>query len=392
MLAVEGPRVLTVANFRVRDEPGGRFTVVVDAPIAPSPDEYEFCRRVDWLMDGFTDAGEDGSPAGQLRKAARGDCLQRLHSAASAFASGWAADRAVASTYVIQGRWEAALAPIELTFDVQEIDLDGEPIKRGEQKLASDLRIIVPDLSIGAEKLGFKVDIDRTLTIIKVVLRGRDALGTPRKWQQERHYLEQRRRSHYIHQLAGIARVGLQGREVSLTALAKQSLSSLQEEFVAMEAGSVKNRYLRRLGLRCLVAAAFSVVGYFLCRNATGAGYQLPHALRNFFLLAAGTAVGTWISFSLRRVILTFLDLVALEEDQMDPTNRVLFVLGLSGVVGLLFWTGAVSVGIGEFKSQFAVNGAWALLIGLLLGIAERTMASAVSKRATDFAGAIGGK
>jgi hypothetical protein len=246
----------------------------------------------------------------------------------------------------------------------------------------------VLDLPIGAEKLGFKIDVDRTLTIIKVVLRDTGARFRSRAQVAA----EEHRRANYVHQLAGIARVGLQGREVSLTTMAKQSLLSLQEEFVAMEAGSVKNRYLRRLGWRCLLAAALSVVAYCLCRIAGAEAASIPHAFRNFFLLTAGTAVGTWISFSLRRVILTFLDLAALEEDQMDPTNRVLFILGLSSVVGLLFWTGAVSVGMGEFQSDIAKHGAWALLIGLLLGIAERAMATAVSKRATDFAGAIGGK
>ncbi|HST75687.1 MAG TPA: hypothetical protein VLJ20_09980 [Acetobacteraceae bacterium] len=91
-------------------------------------------------------------------------------------------------------------------------------------------------------------------------------------------------------------------------------------------------------------------------------------------------------------MILTFLDLAAIEEDQMDPTNRVLFIIGLASAVGLLFWAGAVSVGMGGFESNIARHGAWAVLIGLLLSIAERTMATAVSKRATDFAGAIGGK
>ncbi|HST75688.1 MAG TPA: hypothetical protein VLJ20_09985 [Acetobacteraceae bacterium] len=109
-------------------------------------------------------------------------------------------------------------------------------IQSGAHALARDLRIIVFDLPIGTEKLGFKVDVDRTLTIIKVVLR-----DTAAHWRSRAQVAaEERRRANYIHQLDGIARVGLQGREVSLTTMAKQSLLSLQEEFVAMKAGSVK--------------------------------------------------------------------------------------------------------------------------------------------------------
>lgn len=72
------------------------------------------------------------------------------------------------------------------------------------------------------------------------------------------------------------------------------------------------------------------------------------HYFRNFFLLVAGAGVGTWLSFALRRVIVTFLDLAALEEDRLDPGVRVLFITALTSIVGLLIWTGAVSLGIGN--------------------------------------------
>ena len=379
-------------NFRLADAPGfeGRFEVVAEAALAPTSDEQRFCERIKQLMNFLADLGDPDTALARLRLAARADIVGRLRQLAESFIAGrMAPDQAVAATYVIQGRWQAAVAQVNQTpFVVEELDGRGAVIQSGAHALARDLRIIVFDLPIGTEKLGFKVDVDRTLTIIKVVLR-----DTGARWRSRAHVAaEEHRRANYIHQLAGIARVGLQGKEVSLTTMAKQSLLSLQEEFVAMEAGSVKNRYLRRLGWRCLLAAALSVVGYVLCRTADPSAWPVPYAFRNFFLLTAGTAVGTWISFSLRRVILTFLDLAAIEEDQMDPTNRVLFIIGLASVVGLLFWAGAVSVGMGGFESNIARHGAWAVLIGLLLGIAERTMATAVSKRATDFAGAIGGK
>lgn len=379
-------------NFRIENAPGfeGRFRVVPAVAIAPASEEQRFCDRIELMMGYLADLGAPDSPLARIKLAARNDILERLREVASAFVGEQTtAAGAVVATYVIQGRWQAAVARIaQAPFAVEELDAEERPIARNAPAPACDLRITVYDQPVATEKLDFKVEVDRTLTIIKVVMRKSGA-----RWRtRTRNAYDKRRRANYIHQLAGIARVGLEGREVSLTTLAKQSLLSLREEFVAMEAGSVKNRYLRRLGWRCLLAAALSVVGYVLCRAGGPAAYPVPYAFRNFFLLTAGTAVGTWISFSLRRVILTFLDLAAIEEDQMDPTNRVLFITALASVVGLLFWAGAVSVGMGEFQSDIAKHGAWALLIGLLLGIAERTMASAVSKRATDFAGAIGGK
>jgi len=140
-----------------------------------------------------------------------------------------------------------------------------------------------------------------------------------------------------------------------------------------------------------LVMSVVASLGYVYARSHP----DIPtvYFYRNFFILVAGAGVGTWLSFALRRVIVTFLDLAALEEDRLDPSIRVLFITALTSIVGLLLWTRAVSLGIGEFTTtQFPNNGATALLIGLLLGVAERTMATAVQKRATEFGAGIGGK
>lgn len=68
-------------------------------------------------------------------------------------------------------------------------------------------------------------------------------------------------------------------------------------------------------------------------------------------------------------------------------------IAALTSIVGLLISTGAVSIGIGEFTTTHLLDhGAVALLIGLLLGVAERTMATAVQKRATEFGAGIAGR
>ena len=154
----------------------------------------------------------------------------------------------------------------------------------------------------------------------------------------------------------------------------------------------MKNRYLWRLGLRCLLISVLASLAYIYVRFSLSETHTL-HYFRNFLVLVAGAGVGTWLSFSLRRVILSFLDLATLEEDRLDPTIRVLFITALASTVGLLIWTEAISLGIGKFTTmEFRANGATALLIGILLGISERTMATAVQKRATEFGAGIGGK
>src|SRR5262249_24898810 len=150
-------------------------------------------------------------------------------------------------------------------------------------------------------------------------------------------------------------------------------------------------KYLRRLGLRCLAMSVIAALAYIYARSPLAD--PTVRYFRSFFMLVAGAGVGTWLSFALRRQILTFLDLATLEEDRLDPAFRVLFIAALTSFVGLLITTGAVLIGAGKFTtSEFIGNGPTALLIGLLLGIAERTMATAVQERATEFGAGIGGK
>jgi hypothetical protein len=171
---------------------------------------------------------------------------------------------------------------------------------------------------------------------------------------------------------------------------ANQDLDRFKKEFSAREAGQVKNHYVKRLGIWCLLAIAIFSIFYWIAYYPESG--PILHSFKNFFLLAIGAVVGTWLSFLLRRVVLTFDDLAVLEEDRLNPSIRVLFMVALATVVGLLFWSGAVSGGIGNFQGGVALqsHGAWALLMGLLAGIAERTLGTAVSRRAGDFAATIG--
>jgi hypothetical protein len=254
-----------------------------------------------------------------------------------------------------------------------------------------DLGIHINDLAVSEEKADFKVEIDRTITVINQVLKPAEDGWASVLDTKPVLDLNPDKRSNYFRGLKGICHIGLEHEDPSQLKLAKKSLDSFREEFVANEAGAVKNRYLWRLGWRCLVISVAASLAYVYARS-THAPTIVQH-FRNFFLLVAGAGVGTWLSFSLRRVIVSFLDLAALEEDRLDPFMRVLFITALTSIVGLLIWTGAVSLGIGQFTTtEFGKNGATALLIGLLLGVAERTMATAVQKRATEFGAGIGGK
>lgn len=254
---------------------------------------------------------------------------------------------------------------------------------KGAKGLICDLLINTRDVPIPEDKQRFKVDVDRALAVIRAVLLERK---NPRgdtsddAWQRLHGYLTA---------LKGIATVGLASSDSTQVELGKLALAGLKDEFVTREAGFVKNAYVLRLGVWALVVAFVSAAAYFLVQQYPG---SVADRYKNFFLLAAGTSIGTWLSFSLRRAVLSFSDLAVLEEDRLRPELRIAFMVALTLVIGLLFWTHAIAVTVGGFQSDLAASAPSAVLIGALCGIAERAMASAVTKRADDFAASVGGR
>jgi hypothetical protein len=111
-----------------------------------------------------------------------------------------------------------------------------------------------------------------------------------------------------------------------------------------------------------------------------------------FLIAATGASLGTWLSFSIRRVSLTFEDLGLLEDDLLDPGVRVIFVIALTMTACLLFWTGAMNIEIGLLKTgSLKGDGEIAMLVGIFCGLSERALATAISGRATAFVKGIAG-
>jgi hypothetical protein len=197
----------------------------------------------------------------------------------------------------------------------------------------------------------------------------------------------------YKRELFLLAQLGLQIGSQYL-GVAQSALNELRTKIVRREAGRIKNGYMLRLGLiAVLIAGVLILVRAVIC-GALEASHHEDWAIyryRNFGLLLAGSAVGTWLSFAFRKVILTFTDLEALEVDRVNPTLRVILVALLSLVVGLIFSTGMVNLQIGGFSTNLMHSGSFALLIGLFCGIGEQALAVSVRKKADEFVGRIGG-
>jgi hypothetical protein len=242
------------------------------------------------------------------------------------------------------------------------------------------------------DQLDLKRDLDKALTVVKCVMQdspaGRFALRAAKTAEI------QIKRHEYIQQLVGIGRVGLMDGDIEL---AKVTLETFKEEFVAREAATIKNYYVRRLGKWAFVfTLAFTLVYafigvYWADFQTANLGTNGLYRFRNFLPLAIGASAGAWLAFLIRRPVLGFGDLVQLDDDLLNPITRVVFTIVLSLVIGVLFWTGMVAITVGEFSTKFENDCLAALLIGAFCGIASRALAMAVSRRAEDFAGNVGG-
>jgi hypothetical protein len=255
-----------------------------------------------------------------------------------------------------------------------------------------DMDINIPEGNLSQDQAELVIEVRKAVTVVSVVFVGRK----PSLRQQQRH-------GEYIRKLYDIASAGLASPGGAAHAL--RALDAFREDFVSREASAVKNQYVRKLGHR---AAAFAVlflvlylgawvvashpgtgiVEHFMPTLAPSIGGLFGDPLAKLFLLGIGASVGTWLSFSLRRPILKFDDLAVLEEDRLNPTARILFVVGLTLVVGLLLYTRLVAIKIGDIDVDLRM----ALLLGLLCGIAERALAAAVSQRASEVVERVGSK
>ncbi|MGH6897341.1 MAG: hypothetical protein ACREJ5_12485 [Geminicoccaceae bacterium] len=263
------------------------------------------------------------------------------------------------------------------------------------------------------------VRIQRLVTVIQVMFRSRRRPWWERAWQklfkkdapaqtngtsqnataQDPNDLAAAdpRAQEYLDQLLGIAGIGLES-DPAQVKLADQQLAAFQEQLVSREAARIKNGYMRRFLVYVLVAvlllALLPGAGILLAEqlsNEASAWVEAINLHRNFVVLLIGATVGAWLSFGMRKVVIGFSDLAALEEDRLDPPVRILFVCGLALILGLLFVTGAVKMQIGGFDTDFIHSVSKALLIGLFCGVSEQALAGAVGRRASEFMSGVSG-
>jgi hypothetical protein len=318
----------------------------------------------------------------QARTSARATAVAELRADAVDFATGQvvpeiARDR----VWIIFGKYVAARDRLARSLFAVWEKLDEANQRAVDVLISLTQNLPPPDDKPSKEKQDLYVALTSATTVLRTVCqRMRERADWPIVGSTSARARAERLLDEYVHKLAGIGRVGLEG---SYTELATLALAGLKNEFVSAQAGRIKNAYVRSLGLACGIAALIIFLIYTgVETHHITAEFWVGH--KAFLLAAAGAAIGTWLSFSIRRVELPFENLAVLEEDLLDPSVRVIFVIGLTLTACLLFWTGIMNIEIGNLKtSDFA--GATAFLIGVFSGISERALATAISGRAAAF-------
>ena len=381
----------------------GEFAVTVTG-YTPDAREQAYLDRQKTLIDDLAadeeaDLAANYPEAGlEVRRAQRTDTLDNLEQNFSFWREGTSSDTAAANVSYVRGRYRALRERLGRSlFTIYPVAGTGPDLGYNVEmdiRLATDLP--PPNNVPTPDQQDLFVTLNKTDTVIGTVCRQIRARATRRFWKRPE---DDKRGLHllgeYMDKLIGIARLGLEGPH---TGLAKLALNSLRDEFVAREAEEILNRYVRRLGIWAGGFAAFFLLIYVLVRNyacpGASPGGSWWDAHKTFLLAAAGASIGTWASFSVRKINLTFEQLATPEDELLDAPMRIVFVVVLTMAACLLFWTGAINVKIGDLNTEsawFIRAGTVALLIGFFCGLSERALASAIAGRSAAFVGGISG-
>lgn len=181
----------------------------------------------------------------------------------------------------------------------------------------------------------------------------------------------------YYNQLLSLARAGLADSNAQ-PLISKQALINLQNEVLAREGGKVKNIYMKQLGRWSLTFACIAFLVGFIFHN-----YSILKEYAMYFFMWAGCMGGTWLSFGVRKIDLSFYELHIPESDRMSPVIRLIFMGLTTMLFGLLLSSEIITVSIGEFSSaNLSDSVQLSLLFGMLAGLLEKALTINLYKRA----------
>ena len=186
-----------------------------------------------------------------------------------------------------------------------------------------------------------------------------------------------------------VAQLGLEGN--AMPDVAKAALERAIDDLIRSEGPRVKNLHLRGLAIAGSLLATAPLIIYIGLRLGALAG-TLPQlgidaqVTAGFMMIWVGSFVGVWLSYALRKAVLKLRDLIVSDDDYLWPVTRLVFTGLLSNVIGLLLFYDVIKVALGPLSlNEFAHNPSIALLLGMVLGINELLLPSAVTNKTRDL-------
>lgn len=293
----------------------------------------------------------------------------------------------------LQGEYNTLSNNIDSLEGATTFDIDALDSPEKIETLGLRLKELGPEAT--AEQASLSFEIKKAYDVVDIVMdrrRQQNRKNLPGLLESVSQNKKQGMtvRKNYVHQLKEIADEGLLS--VHTTVYAAQKLELFKEAFVQREADRVKNHHVKVLGYwTVMFAAAFLVLIGLTLLPVVETSFLADKLAKSrvFLLLSVGACVGTWLSFSLRRVNLGFDDLILLEPDRLNPTARIIFVVILTCIIGGILDLQWIQISFAGKPLTLSDPIESALLIGTFCGIAERSLSGAIVGKADGLVGLV---
>lgn len=173
----------------------------------------------------------------------------------------------------------------------------------------------------------------------------------------------------YFDMLLSLAQAGLAG-ENSTPEISLIALENLKNDILIVEGQKFKTKYIEKLGLNALINfilcfICLQILNFFNINNYN----KLP-------LIFSGAMIGSWLSFGIRKLEITFEDLVSFEKDLMPCQVRLIFIGIISVIFGMVIDSKLINLSIGNTSIDILfLKNETTVLFGILCGILDKNLA-----------------
>lgn len=152
-----------------------------------------------------------------------------------------------------------------------------------------------------------------------------------------------------------------------------QYLESLKKELIVKEGARLKVNYMWKLFIHITWLTIFSLclftISAFVLRDNID-GYNLVNHY-GFFISIVSSSFGLWISFGARKFKLEYEDLLLLEEDQMSPVLRIVFINVITFFIIVIIKSKVILISIGTLEIGSDMSYYQLSVVGFVLGLIE---------------------